>query len=754
MEVTEFERAPVRALDLRGDLVRTLLLLLALLISLGGLSSILAGFGWWVLCAVLVILILGGGLATRSVLRSNPILARIIGPVVGLVLAAIAIMFRFSAGTAILYFFPTDSTFRLFGKLVRDAGYSITWQSVPATADEGISFLLALGTMALVLIAEISASSLRLPALVGLPMAAIFLVPSATPDGKTSGWFFAASAIAFLALLFHGRLRQLVPAAWIAATAVICGLVIPPFLPSTEATTASSTIGPSVATGVNPIIKLGDDLRSREAKVALSYSTVSGKPEYLRLTEISSFSGQQWGPERPMLDPDNRPVDFPRPPGLVSGVSTTNEVSYIQVDNLLSPWLPVPYPATRITGLTGGWSFVPESFTVASNDSLARSQVYTVQSVVLTPTPEQLLAAGTSVPAELSKYLRLPADAPAVIGETARQVTGGDSSNYEKALALQEFLRSSPFVYSESAPVEDGYDGTGVQIIAKFLEEHRGYCIHFASAMAVMARELGIPSRLIVGFQPGSARNGLDSGRKVYDVTNKDLHAWPELYFSGIGWVRFEPTPSRGSVPDYANQQLEGVPSVTAGSGNSATPNPQTAGRNPELSEGVVSTPWLDTSNPTAWITVGAIGTGLILLIIQPLLVRSIRRKRRFEQIRSGRAGAVLAWTEVQESAEDLGLHLGENLTVREAADHLKLRRGIGTDVGEAIDRIRNQVELAGYGPQHSAVSSASPELVADLRVLLRALRQSSEPAARFQAVLLPKSLLSRIVSQIRRFAW
>ncbi len=752
--MAETEKAPIRALSPRDDLVRTLLLLLALLVSLGGLNSILAGFAWWALCSVLTVLILGGGLATRSVLPSNPILARVIGPLVGLIFAAIAIMFRFSAGTAILFLFPTDSTFSLFGKLVRDAGYSITWQSVPATADEGISFLLALGTTALVLIAEIAASSLRLPALVGLPMAAIFLVPSATPDGKTSGWFFAASAIAYLALLFHGRLRQLVPAAWIAATAVICGLVIPPFLPNTEATTASSTLGPSVATGVNPVINLGQDLRSREAKVALSYSTVSGKPEYLRLTEISSFSGQQWGPERPMLDPDNRPVDFPRPPGLSAGISTTNEVSYIQVDNLLSPWLPIPYPATKITGLTGGWSFVPESFTVASNDTLARAQVYTATSVVLTPTPEQLLAAGTSVPSELSKYLQLPSDTPAVIAETARQVTADDASNYEKALALQEFLRSSPFAYSEIAPVEKGYDGTGVQVIAKFLEEHRGYCIHFASAMAVMARELGIPSRLIVGFQPGSARNGLESGRRVYDVTNKDLHAWPELYFSGIGWVRFEPTPSRGTVPDYANQQLAGVPSVTAGSGNSATPNPQTEGRGPELSEGIVSTPWLDTSNPTSWITLGAIGTGLLLLVLQPLLVRSIRRKRRFRLIRSGSSGAVLAWKEVQESAEDLGLDLGENLTVREAADHLKHRRGIGKDAGGAIDRIRNQVELAGYGPQDSTSKAASPELISDLRVLLKALRRSSEPTARFQAMLLPKSLLSRIVNQIRRFAW
>ena len=747
-------RQPVLDLtESKAENLRAVLLFVAFAVTFGGLSTILRGYWWWVLCVVLALAVFGGGALIRAAFPTHRILTRIVGPLFGAIVAAVVIMVRFSAGTAFMVVFPTNTTIDLFRKLIRDAGYSITWQAVPADADEGISLLLALGAVALLILAEILVFSLGLPALAGIPLAAVFLVPSATPDGRTDGWFFAAGAITFLALLFHGRVRQLIPAAWLAAIAVVCALVIPTFLPSTQVTTATSSIGPSVATGVNPMINLGDDLRSSQPKTALTYSTVSGDPEYLRLTEISDFNGRQWGPERPDLQPNRRPVEFPKAPGLDVGISTSREVSYIHVDNLVSPWLPIPYPATSVTGLTGQWSYIPESFTVASNESLARAQNYTVTSVVLTPTPKQLQAAGTYVPQGLTAYLELPTDTPAIIGQTARKVTAEDSSNYEKALSIQQFLRSSPFVYSESAPVSAGYDGTGVDVVAQFLEEHKGYCIHFASAMAVMARELGIPSRIIVGFQPGTLQNGDDNGRKLYAVTNKDLHAWPELYFSSIGWVRFEPTPSRGRIPDYANQSLAGVPNVGSGNGANGNPSTRNEGKSPQLSEGTLGTAWRITSDPTFWITLGSIGFGLLALLAQPLLIRGIRRSRRMRTIKSGNAGALLGWSEIKETAEDLGIDIGENLTPREAVAHLGRRRGMTESDREALDRICKKVERAGYGQRFKRSSKVDAELVADIRIVLRCLRRTSDAGNRVSSRLLPKSLVSRIVNQVRRFA-
>src|SRR5690606_33846960 len=94
------------------------------------------------------------------------------------------------------------------------------------------------------------------------------------------------------------------PAAAIAAGAVAGGLLLPGILPSTELTVTSSGLGPSVSTGVNPMIRLGDDLRRSEKHLALSYSTVSGRPEYLRLVEVSDFFDNEWGPSQPTLDPE------------------------------------------------------------------------------------------------------------------------------------------------------------------------------------------------------------------------------------------------------------------------------------------------------------------------------------------------------------------------------------------------------------------------------------------------------------------
>jgi transglutaminase-like putative cysteine protease len=75
----------------------------------------------------------------------------------------------------------------------------------------------------------------------------------------------------------------------------------------------------------------------------------------------------------------------------------------------------------------------------------------------------------------------------------------------------------------------------------EFLSQRRGYCEQFAGTYAAFARVLGLPSRVAIGFTPGERR---DDGR--YYVQGKHAHAWPEIYFEGVGWVPFEPTPGRG----------------------------------------------------------------------------------------------------------------------------------------------------------------------------------------------------------------
>ena len=129
----------------------------------------------------------------------------------------------------------------------------------------------------------------------------------------------------------------------------------------------------------------------------------------------------------------------------------------------------------------------------------------------------------------------VPRDLPEVITTRAREVTRGADSDFAKAVALQDWFRQDGgFRYSL-----EQRSGSGMDLLAAFVTDDRvGYCEQFAAAMAAMGRALDIPSRVVVGFLDGTTQ---PDGRILY--TSDDRHAWPEMYFSGVGWVRFEPTP-------------------------------------------------------------------------------------------------------------------------------------------------------------------------------------------------------------------
>ncbi len=111
---------------------------------------------------------------------------------------------------------------------------------------------------------------------------------------------------------------------------------------------------------------------------------------------------------------------------------------------------------------------------------------------------------------------------------------------------LVDFFANGDFAYSLDAP--NGSGSNNLQIIANLLQERRGYCVHYASALAVLGRALGVPTRLVLGYRANAdgASTSLESGVEVvtYQATNHDLHAWTEAYIDNVGWVSFDVTPS------------------------------------------------------------------------------------------------------------------------------------------------------------------------------------------------------------------
>ncbi len=308
--------------------------------------------------------------------------------------------------------------------------------------------------------------------------------------------------------------------------------------------------GGSLLTVRSPLVEIRRDLiRPRDVEV-LRYGTVDTTGQYLRLATLDVFDGSQWtarhGEERQRTDVEVTPAE-----GLTAAVARTRQtIAFTVADGLASTYLPVPYPVTSVHA-DGGWWFDPAGLDVISYGWQATGGFrYAVTALDLSFTPAALRRAGTPAPQVRARDLALPR-LPAVVGQRLRAVVAGSRTDFDRAVAVQEWFRSE-FTYDIS--IVDGSDNGA---LARFLESRRGYCQQFAATMAVMARLLGIPARVVVGFLPGTQPRLTE-----WVVTAHQAHAWPELYFEGSGWVRFEPTPAvqTGSAPAWTVAATAGGP--------------------------------------------------------------------------------------------------------------------------------------------------------------------------------------------------
>jgi transglutaminase-like putative cysteine protease len=196
------------------------------------------------------------------------------------------------------------------------------------------------------------------------------------------------------------------------------------------------------------------------------------------------------------------------------------------------------FAAQRLVSIVADW---PALYKDPLTGSLSLPQPptsrmrYKALSEVIHPNREALRESSTTVPDHLKQYLKLPESLDPRVGRLARDVTKTESNLYDKALRLESFLKTN---YKYSLDLKAGY---GDDPIADFLFTTKaGHCEYFASAMALMLRSLGVPTRLVNGFRRGEF-NELDNN---YIVRQSDAHSWLQAFFPGYGeWVEFDPTP-------------------------------------------------------------------------------------------------------------------------------------------------------------------------------------------------------------------
>lgn len=711
--------------------------------------------GPWVAGAVFVTAaVLGAGLLVR-VGRLPAVLASVVEIAVGIVLLTAI----FGRSSALLGVIPTPATFASVPDLLAAASEEIRVGVAPVDAQTGLSFLLVAAIAGLAVVLDHVVLTARMPLLAGVGLVAVSLIPTiAIPsDIDIAGFVLLAAALMFL-LRVDTRARTATSssradprpvrgvsatALGVAAVAVIVAVVATPLLPQPDLRFATGGTG-GIGTTINPNLELGNDLRQPREVEVLTVRTTAPTAPYLRAVTLSRFDGAVWQPDSSDTVPVPAEGAVFAPVTVAEGITVADDDTTVTIDQLDSPWLPVPYPASSVTGLTGDWLGMPQNRTVVTRAGSTREQVYEVQAVVPRPTLEQIRSSAVGGPDLDPTLTSLPDDVPSVIGDTAREVTAGAQSPYDQLLALQTWFRSSAFRYSLDAPVDSGFDGAGVDAVADFLEVRAGYCVHYASAFAVMARSLGIPTRIVIGYLPGTASTTAQQGGTEYTVSSSQLHAWPEVSFEGIGWVPFEPTNSLGVPTNFASGSGSGGSATTdTPEQDAASPDaqpstaPSQAGR-PDLGE--QDGPGVSASGrtSTSWVAPSLAGLAVVLLLLVPSVLRVLRRRRHLAHARAG--DPVAAWRVLQDEAVDLGIRSSSAESPRAFAARLTAEHGVDAD---DVDLLRAAVERVSYA--EDAVDPASgPGLVAAVERIRTRLRAGASPARRVIASVFPRSLVVR----------
>ncbi len=725
-------------------------------IALGPLFDSGSWFGATFVTVVVVIAV--GGVATwvRLPLFLVPIVQA---------LALFSILVARFGTDAPLGFVPTLDAMAGLREILSTGMGEIDRFAPPVPYSTGVSAVTAIGLGCVAIVVFVLQVNLRMPVIAGLALIAVYVVPSFVLDDGAPWWAFAAVAVAWMVLLISdervglvswGRLLRrseggaassalsgLSSAALrLGALAIVAAVALPILVPSlADAVLGRHNTGFGSATGsgdnpgsvgLDPFVSLRRDLLQQPDVVVFRYTTDTASPSYLRVVVLEQYQDEKWSARA--FDPSTgRRItdDLALSPAIGAGVATTAQTYSLTADKLDNAELPVPEDATRIQGLTGQWYEDIQTGTVFGVDSTTKGAAWKADALESTPTTDQLQASVVGSSPDLES-LRSTSNVPASLGELARTVTAAGATNFAKAVLLQKYFRDN-FTYSQSA---GGDQSTSA--LDSFLRDKSGYCQQFAATMALMARSLGIPARVVVGYTPGTRS---DDGTWV--VKGKDAHAWPELLFPGVGWVRFEPTP-RGaadggtvSVPTYATQ----VPTTTPTNGPTAKPTSTSGSGKLDnlLAEGAAGTTPFDgpAAETTAdqWRARGLVALLVVavLLAAVPAVWRVLRRRRRM----SATASVEDAWEELRDTARDLGIEWSDARTPRQAVARVIERQHLTGTVAEAATRVGRVTERSRY----AATPPSTDGLTDDVSTVRTALLDRVDRPTRIKAALLPASL-------------
>lgn len=738
-----------------GDYLYPLLLLAVLVAGLGAGLRYLRAPGALVLLAQLVV----GGLASASLV----------------------------AGTAVV---SGDGWLRLGSELTAAVETAQRYQApVPADAP-GVEPLLILGGWFCFVLIDLCVGGMRRVPLAGLPLLVIYSIPVSMLGGGVPWWSFGLTSGGFMAMLFLQHRDQTsrwgrgigdagrepgtsvavsthairTSAGSLGAAALVLAVLIPQFVPTLSLSVfgfgAGNGGGSDIAVD-NPMADLQRDLLRGDDTPLLRVRTDNPDPSYLRVAALNRYTDNEWSTGDRDIPAGQRAQGAIPNTDIDPSVSRTRYRTQVSaLMNFESRWLPSSYPVERIFA-DGDWRYDTATYDfLAAGDGLDTAGLSYQLTELELDLDGATLADAPSWSGKVSRdFIELPSDFPSFVRTLAQEVTREVPSRYEKAVALQDwFRRDGGFEYS----TDNVKVGNGTDELTAFLTEgdggRVGYCEQFAASMAVMARSLNIPARVAVGFLKPDA-----IGPETYEYSSFDYHAWPELYFSGAGWVRFEPTPAdrAATVPAYTRNPIPGNDPTEQPSRSADTGGP-TQNNNPDrqldpgaLPEG--QSAQQDQGYSTWRVLIGVLAL-VLLVILLGLTPRLIRRTHTRERL----TGAIEpAWAEVRATALDLGIPWPEHRSPRETRNHLVPHLGaplladgverpargaaIAPEAVAALDRMVLTLERRRYARPLDTEGADRPDdsgIVADTRAVTASLHGGATTHARRRATWWPVSVL------------
>ncbi|WP_062528975.1 transglutaminase family protein [Demequina rhizosphaerae] len=688
----------------RWRLLATPLIAIAAGLGVGGLSGLVV-FGDWLRPMGAVLGATAAVVVLARLATGRPFLPTVAGALAGAWLIVVAYVPTADGGTS---WIPRGET--LDGlRLVAERAYWYAQSSVaPAEVETSLAGAITLAVVALFLVVDALAVGAGFAASSGFLLLAPWL-PALTLERRVPTLALAGALAAWLAVIalsrrsdrgsWRSRARDgaspAAPGAALAATAatVLVALIAAPLAIGGPGWGAMPRLTLPAALGGTSRLDLEIDLRNslteQSAEPVLTYTSDSGRVDVLRAYSFGSFDGTQWdrdpvgdtAPATGVLWPEDTGSPLIAEPGTLA----------IRFGNSAESRVLVP-AAPRTLAAGSEWRYDASTDEVLIDRPEGTADLrYTVRQAVDFHTEESLRAADPLIDAGgdsnvPERYLdlneRIDIDKVRKIAET---ITASATDRFEASLALQEYFRGANFEYStEVAPA-------GGDSVSAFLADGRGYCVQFATAMVVMARTLDIPARMAIGYLGGSSEGS------EWVVRGRDAHAWPELYFPGHGWVRFEPTPAvqTGERPPWTD--VEAAPEETLAP--EPTERPTTLPSRAPVPEATVEAEagGEDGSSGFPWVVVLVLG-----------LAGAAGGAALWARTRARAAAVTDAESAWETMRRRLGARAGDDTLTPAETELWILAEGpdLGDDARASLALLRAAVEDARYAPAGSAVEA------------------------------------------------